>query len=94
MDGELRTSAAEAAAAGIPVVISRTASVCEWLPADVRFEVDLGDDESIRLALTAALTSSARQGARVRGGSVRRRLGWSAVVDRQIEIYSSVITRS
>jgi hypothetical protein len=40
--------------------------------AGVRFEVDLGDDESIRPALTAALTSSARQGARLRGGSIRR----------------------
>jgi hypothetical protein len=69
------------------VVVSRTAGVCEGLPADELFELDLGDDESIRPALTAALTSSAREGGSVRGGSVRRRLGWIAVVDRQIEIY-------
>ena len=45
------------------MVVSRTVGVCEWLPADVRFEVDLGDDDSIRLARSRAYVVGAPRGA-------------------------------
>jgi glycosyltransferase involved in cell wall biosynthesis len=84
-------AAAEAAAFGLPVVVSRAAGVAEWLPAGVRHEVDPGDIESIRSALEVALTSSARRMALSAGPTVRSRLDWTTLAVCQREWYSSLL---
>ncbi len=84
-------SAAEAAAVGVPVVVSETAGVAEWLPEGLGFETPPADVDHIRSALAAAMTARARRTAASAAASVRLQLGWDAIADRQRQLYVSVL---
>lgn len=83
-------AAAEAAAAGLPVVISDRCGVAEWLEHPACQTVPVGDvaalAEAIRLALTPEMATAARE----RAQGLSERLSWKSVAAAQLEIYRSL----
>jgi glycosyltransferase involved in cell wall biosynthesis len=87
-------AAAEAAAVGLPVIVSDICGVMEYLdPASTRV-VPLHDNGALVGAL-AALTedAGARASAGAKADALRDALSWPRVAERQIEIYQLVLSR-
>jgi glycosyltransferase involved in cell wall biosynthesis len=84
-------AAAEAAASGLPVVISDRCGVAEFLPAASTAVVPLGDGDALREALAWALRPDTRAAAEGGSSSVRSRLSWSHVAGEQISIYERLL---
>lgn len=83
-------SAAEAAAIGIPAVVSNTSGVTEWLAKPARHIVSPGSVGSIREALIDALSVRGREEARGSASSIRERLDWSVLAREQAAMYSEI----
>jgi D-inositol-3-phosphate glycosyltransferase len=83
--------AAEAATVGIPVVVSETAGVAEWLPSAACFTVSPGDEDAIRIALMNGLSPEGLARAYESASAVRTTLDWAALAAEQDRLYSEAI---
>jgi glycosyltransferase involved in cell wall biosynthesis len=88
------SAAAEAACVGIPVVVTRTVGITEWLDRDSAAVVEYGDVDSLALALGEAMKSQARHtAAQAAAPRLRKRLDWSILARQQVEIYREASNR-
>jgi glycosyltransferase involved in cell wall biosynthesis len=78
---------AEAAAVGLPVVVSDRCGVADQLPPEAHHVVPYGDIDRLRNAIGQALTPAAREQAASAAPSVRHALSWSRIADDQAAIY-------
>lgn len=86
------TVAAEAAAAGTPVIVSDQCGVIEYLDPAATVVVPAHDLEALQAALVATLRDGGRASAAERAAAgVRRRLKWSAIAREQLSLYESVL---
>jgi glycosyltransferase involved in cell wall biosynthesis len=83
--------AAEAAAMGLPVVVSSRAGVAEWLPQSIATIVEPDDRASLMSAMVDATSDSRKVRASGVADAVRVRLSWESVVRTQEQIYSELI---
>jgi glycosyltransferase involved in cell wall biosynthesis len=81
---------AEAAAVGIPVVVSDRCGVAEFLDGEAHRVVPFGDMASLEAAIDSLLTPGSRKAAREASESIRSRLSWPAIAREQVEIYEGV----
>lgn len=87
-------SVAEAAALGIPVVISERCGVKEWI-RDSTAVVPYGDIEALATTLKAKIEDSeAKSRAVENSGHVREELNWTKLSRAQIAIYEELMSRS
>ena len=83
---------AEAAAEGLPVVISDQCGVMEFLSPEAMIVVRAGDTEGISSALYRATTDPRMRDAALHSApEVVQRLAWSGLAERQLEIYREAI---
>jgi glycosyltransferase involved in cell wall biosynthesis len=88
------SAAAEAACVGVPVVVTTTAGIAEWLDPESATCVEYGDVDGLTFALADAMTSQARHdAAQALAPRMRRTLDWSNLARQQVEIYSEVGAR-
>jgi D-inositol-3-phosphate glycosyltransferase len=83
--------AAEAAAVGIPVVVSEAAGVAEWLPSGSCSRVPPADVDAIRIALMNALSPAGLARANESASTVKKRLDWAGLAAEQDHLYSQAI---
>ena len=86
-------AAAEAAAAGLPVVVSNACGVAEVLDPSAHRVIRVGDVD----ALTAAIIDltrgpGAKRSAASAAPALRKLLEWSSLVDVQLDIYREVLS--
>ena len=82
------SAAAEAACVGIPVVVTTTAGIAEWLDRESAAVVKYGDVDALAFALDEGMTSQARHSAaRAAAPRLRETLDWSNLARQQIGIY-------
>ena len=82
------SAAAEAACVGIPVVVTRTAGISEWLERDSAGVIEYGDVEALAFALADGMRSQARHiAAQAAAPRLRGTLDWSNLARQQVEIY-------
>jgi glycosyltransferase involved in cell wall biosynthesis len=87
-------AAAEAAAVGVPVLVSTECGVAEWLTGPGVRVVPHGEVAAIRDALVALLDERATSAAREAAPRVRADLSWKALAWSQADIYRDVIEAS
>jgi glycosyltransferase involved in cell wall biosynthesis len=81
-------SAAEAASVGLPVVVTNTCGVAEWLDPQGSIIVPPGDVDALAGALDRVVHSSGiRAGAQAAASRVRRALDWDHLAAVQAEMY-------
>jgi glycosyltransferase involved in cell wall biosynthesis len=86
-------AAAEAAAVGIPVVVSDACGVAEVLDRSAHRVVPIGDVDELGRAVAEVLTPDARSRAMDSAGELRSTLDWSRLAKRQLAIYRDVVDR-
>jgi glycosyltransferase involved in cell wall biosynthesis len=85
-------AAIEAAAIGIPVVITNTCGGAEWLDSQSSRIVPYGDVVLLAKAVREVLQeSSTRAAAEASAPRLRQALDWDVVVRLQVEIYQEVM---
>jgi glycosyltransferase involved in cell wall biosynthesis len=94
-DGEgFGNSAAEAASVGIPVVLTNTCGVVDWLDPEASIAVPPRDVDALASALERVLHSPAyRTKARAAATRIRRALDWDYLGGVQAEIYNEARRR-
>jgi glycosyltransferase involved in cell wall biosynthesis len=85
---------AEAAALGIPVVVSDRCGVAEFIPEAGSRIVPFGDVPALRAGLAWALEAEAREGAAVGAEETRSRLAWKSVAELQVDVYERLLRTS
>lgn len=89
------SAAAEAACAGLPVVIAENCGVLECLEPAASRKFRYGDIDAIAAAVTWALHDpNGRRAAAEAARSIRNRLDWTAVVLQQVAIYEDARARA
>jgi glycosyltransferase involved in cell wall biosynthesis len=78
---------AEAAAVGMPVVVSDRCGVAEFLNSGVHRVVPYGEMAPLEAALGSVLRPEAREAARAVAPVLRKRLSWPAIAEQQAAIY-------
>jgi glycosyltransferase involved in cell wall biosynthesis len=78
---------AEAAAVGIPVVVSDRCGVAEFLDDRVHRVVPFGEMAPLEAAIGSVLSPGAGEAAREAASDLRRRLSWPAIAEQQVAIY-------
>jgi glycosyltransferase involved in cell wall biosynthesis len=86
-------AAAEAAAVGIPVVVSDACGVAEVLDRSAHRVVPIGDVPELARAVSEVLTPEARARAMDSADELRSTLDWSRLAERQQAIYRDVVDR-
>jgi glycosyltransferase involved in cell wall biosynthesis len=82
------SAAAEAACVGIPVVVTRSTGIAEWLNPQSARVVDYGDIGALASAMEEAMTDrSRRAAAEAAAPRLREALDWSNLAEQQAEIY-------
>jgi glycosyltransferase involved in cell wall biosynthesis len=84
-------AAAEAAACGLPVVVSDRCGVAEFLPPEATRVVAYGDVGALVEGISWSVGSDARSAAESAAAVVRKRLDWPALARRQVEVYREVV---
>ena len=84
-------AAAEAAAVGVPVLVSADCGVKEWLSEDAARVVRYGDVVGIRDGLAELLENGATEAARADAERVRAELSWGSLALFQADLYRQVI---
>jgi glycosyltransferase involved in cell wall biosynthesis len=84
-------SAAEAAAVGLPVVVTDSCGVADWLGGRAFQAVPYGDVMALRLAIEELVQPDMRTAAVQAADSVRKLLDWDAVALRQSEVYEELM---
>ena len=84
-------AAGEAAAAGIPVVCSRTCGIVDWLLPGSSSTFDHGDVHGFVGALETMLAPEARAAAKIDSTAISMRLAWPTIAAQQVEIYEEVL---
>jgi glycosyltransferase involved in cell wall biosynthesis len=88
------SAAAEAACVGIPVVVTRTAGIAEWLDLESMAVVEYGDVDALALALKDGMTSQARHAAaQAAAPRLRETLDWANLARQQVEVYRAAGAR-
>jgi glycosyltransferase involved in cell wall biosynthesis len=82
---------AEAAALGVPVVVSRECGVAEFLDPDATSVVDHTDVRAVSRGIERALGDDAHRAAQESAGEIRRSLSWTRMAARQSEVYEGVV---
>jgi glycosyltransferase involved in cell wall biosynthesis len=82
---------AEAAALGIPAVVSDRCGVAELLPLEAHTVVPFGDVVALRAAIETALKPDRRKAAKRAAPAIRERLSWGSVATEQAAIYERVL---
>jgi glycosyltransferase involved in cell wall biosynthesis len=85
-------AAAEAAACGLPVVISDRCGVAEFLPPEATRVVAYRDVGALVEGISWSVGSDARSAAESAASAVRERLDWPALARRQVDVYRKVVT--
>ena len=86
-------AAAEAAALGIPTVISDRCGAAPWLMGERTKVFAFGDTLGLVDALRAFLDDlSGSRSSERSGSSIRKRLGWDAIAAQQVLLYEQVLT--
>jgi glycosyltransferase involved in cell wall biosynthesis len=89
------TAALEAAAVGLPVVISNTCGGAEWLEPQGTRVVPYADVELLAQALRDVLENAAvRRASEAAAPQIRDALSWNAIATRQHEIYDEILAQS
>ena len=84
----------EAAACGLPVVVSDRCGSVEWLAPDSSIVIPVDDSLRLRKAISTVLTdTSYRDNALKRSVTLREKLRWDVLVARQLEIYETALAR-
>lgn len=87
------TAAAEAAAAGLPVVLTRTCGVRDWLHEDAIAVTDYGDvDNLCRTLRRASGDPNIRSSAQKSSTLVKSKLNWAQVAHQQLKIYRTLLS--
>ena len=87
------TAAAEAAGAGVPVVVTSGCGFRDLLEPPSGHTAPSGDEEGLRQAVRDLLSDpTARESAITAAPAIRRRLDWIALAERQVAIYEAVHT--
>lgn len=84
-------AALEAAASGIPVVVSEGCGGREWLPPESTRVFAVGSELDLSRALDEVLAGDIAVAAANAAAEFRRRLDWDHVAQAQLEIYESVL---
>ena len=84
---------AEAAALGLPVVVSRECGVAEFLAPGATAVVDHTDVGAVAHGIERALGDEAREAAVAAAADLRGSLSWGRVAAQQSEIYERVVVR-
>ena len=84
-------AAAEAAASGVPVVISDRCGVAEFLPSGSTAVVEYGDRAALRAGLEWALQPEIKARAEAAAAAVRSRLSWERISSEQASIYERLL---
>ncbi|MHB8589526.1 MAG: glycosyltransferase [Candidatus Dormibacteraceae bacterium] len=85
-------AAVEAAAAGLPVVISDACGAAEWLERDAMRIVPYANVESLTQALRDVLENAGvRRASEAAAPRIREALSWNAVASRQHQIYEELL---
>jgi glycosyltransferase involved in cell wall biosynthesis len=85
------TAALEAAACGVPVVVSEHCGVAQWLGAGAAV-VPLGGEEGLREGLRAILGDAARRRRMAEAGrAAAQRLTWPALAGQQEQMYVEIL---
>jgi glycosyltransferase involved in cell wall biosynthesis len=84
-------AAAEAAACGLPVVVSDRCGVAEFLPPEATRVVAYRDVGALVEGISWSVGSDARSAAESAASAVRERLDWPALARRQGEVYGRVV---
>lgn len=82
---------AEAAALGVPVVISSRCGVAEFLDRASTVVVDHADVPAIARGIERSLQPEAKEAAHASSAGLRSTLDWTGVAERQIQIYTDAI---
>lgn len=80
-------AAAEAAAVGLPVVVSDRCGVAEFLDPQASRVTPYGDVAALARAIREVTTPGVRRAARLAASLVREALDWQTLAGRQLEIY-------
>jgi glycosyltransferase involved in cell wall biosynthesis len=84
-------AAAEAAALGLPVVVSDRCGVAEWLPSDTSRIVAYGDVDGIATAIADMLRPDLATRARATADDIRRSLSWGSLALEQLSLYREAL---
>jgi glycosyltransferase involved in cell wall biosynthesis len=82
---------AEAAAVGIPVVVSDRCGVAEFLHGGVHRVVPYGEMAPLETALGSVLRPEVREAAQEVAATLRKRLSWPAIAEQQVAIYERLV---
>jgi glycosyltransferase involved in cell wall biosynthesis len=85
------TAAAEAAAVGLPVVVSDLCGASEWLDPAASRTVPYGDVAALAVALSGLLDSRSSIEAARAAPRIRASLDWTALAEQQVEIYEETL---
>jgi teichuronic acid biosynthesis glycosyltransferase TuaC len=83
--------AVEALAMGVPVIASNTGGLSDIVGDEFGWLVEPGDEESLRIAMAAALTGERRFNPDALRASAVRRFGVDGFLDRMDAVYASVV---
>jgi glycosyltransferase involved in cell wall biosynthesis len=78
---------AEAAALGLPVVVSDRCGVAEFLDGEAHRVVPFGDMATLETAIDSLLQPGSRAAAREASAALRSRLSWPEIAREQVAIY-------
>jgi glycosyltransferase involved in cell wall biosynthesis len=84
-------AAAEAAALGVPVVVSDRCGVAGWLPASSSAVVPYAEVAPLRDAIVRLLATVVREAARAEAAQVRAALSWPGIAAAQRSMYLEVL---
>ena len=84
-------AAAEAAALGVPVVVSDRCGVAEWLPPASSAVVPYAEVAPLRAAIERLLSPEVRAAARREADGLRQALSWGGIAAAQRSIYLEVL---
>jgi glycosyltransferase involved in cell wall biosynthesis len=85
-------AAAEAAAVGLPVVVSEACGVAEVLDPSAHRVIGVGDVDALTAAVLELISGDEpKRGAEAAARALRNLLDWSSLVDVQLDIYRKVL---
>ncbi|MBW3589276.1 MAG: glycosyltransferase [Actinobacteria bacterium] len=88
------TAAAEAAGAGLPVIVSDRCGVAEYLPRDSTRVIRFGDIDGLAIALSDMSGPRAKMLAEAGSKQVQEDLDWDVLAKAQLEIYQDVLRKT